>query len=184
MRSLRVAWQRDREYLTAVAGRLSPDPAAKDLYQVLRNRKTQPETPSLPWTGAIHLIEPLEHPAPVFGGDSGAVVPNADADLAAGDLGVNVDRSANGREFGGVVKQVVERLNQFRPVGCDSQWRGHVGVHGPVNAHTRHTLAHQLPEVKRCPLDRHRFGLDVTELPEVVDDFRQKVGLLDDPLRE
>src|ERR1700686_3858322 len=110
MGSLRVAGKSDREHLAAVTCGLSPDASAQDLHEVLGNCKPQAESSCLARTRTIHLVETLEHPAPVFRRDSGAMIPNADADLVACDLSMDVDRGARRRELGRVIEQVVERL--------------------------------------------------------------------------
>src|ERR1700680_4730466 len=103
MRSLRVARKSDGEHLATVARSFGPDAAAQDLHQVLGNCKPQAESPGFSRAGSVDLVEPLEHPAPVFRGDAWTVVPDADQNLFADDLGVDVDRGAWGRELGGVV---------------------------------------------------------------------------------
>src|SRR5450759_2032260 len=121
MRLLRVSREGDREDLPAVARRFSPDPAAEQLHQVLGNCKPQPETTRLARARAVHLVKALEHPAPVLRRDAGTTVTNADPDLVPGDLGMDVDGGARRGELGGIVEQVVERLDQLWPIGRDAQ---------------------------------------------------------------
>src|ERR1700674_4092820 len=105
MGSLRVAGKRDGEHLAAVPGRLRPYAAAQHLNEVLGDCKPQAESACLAGTRSIHLVEALEHPAPVLRRNSRAVVSNADADLLSGNLSVDVNRGARRRELGGVVER-------------------------------------------------------------------------------
>src|SRR4030088_3161845 len=108
--------QGDVEHLTALPGRLGPDPAAKHLDEVLGDGKSQAETTRLAWAGTVHLVEPLEDAAPVLRRDARTTISNAQHELLASGLGLNVDRRAGRRELGGIVQQVAQRLSEFRPI--------------------------------------------------------------------
>ncbi len=117
----------------------------------------------------------------MLGGDPGTAVPDAEPHLVAGDLGAHIDGRAGRRELGGVVEQVVEGLDELRPVAGHGQGNGYIGVHGPVDAQPGHALLDQLSEVELRRLHGHRPSLDVAQLAQVVDDLAQEVSLLDQP---
>ena len=97
MGSLRVARKSDGKHLATVARGFGPDPATQDLHQVLRNCKPQAKATGLPRARTVDLVEALEHPAPVLWRDARTMIANADAELVARHLGVDVDRCARRR---------------------------------------------------------------------------------------
>src|SRR4029077_17021912 len=123
---------------------------------------------------AVDFIEAFEDTAPVLRRDPGAAISNAHPYLLAGDLRRDVDGRAGRRELGGVVEQIVKRLDELRPVADHRQRSRYVRVYGAVEPEPRHALLDQLAEVELRRLDRHGPRLDVAQLAPVVDDFGQQ----------
>src|SRR5215469_72812 len=92
------------EDLAALAGRFGPDPAALRQDQVLGDGQAKARArrgPAAPGRVAVvagprrvDLVEALEHPRPVLGGDPGPVVADGEAELLPLHAGVHLDRRA------------------------------------------------------------------------------------------
>src|SRR5260370_27017512 len=148
--------------------------AAEDLDEVLGDGQPQAEPARLAGPGPVHLVEPLEDPAPVLWGDAWAPVADADDNLVP-ELGDDVDGGAGGRELSRIVEQVAHGLGQLGPVRRDLDIGGPFYAHLPVAAEPGEAVVYELAEVEGGHLYGHCAGLDVAELAEVVDDLAHQV---------
>src|SRR5256714_1236761 len=167
--------QRERECASLAGLALHPDPAAVELDEPLRERKTKagafPRALCLP----AGLLELFEDPALVLRRNADARVLHVDDDVAIRARGGSVDGSAVGRELHRVREGVEPDLLHLPRVGLDEiDARRH--LEGESDRVTSRTLAHhrdavleRLDERERVDVELHPAGLDLGQIEDVVD---------------
>ncbi len=134
----------------------------------------------------LALLELLEDPLPILGGDAGAGIGDRDPHLAVDPRRAHVHLPAGGRELHGVREQVEDHLLDPALVAVD-----HVDLRiggerdaDPVLrralAHHHHAALERLPQRERVHLELDLSGLDLGEVEDVVDQREQVVPGRDD----
>src|SRR5690348_10669203 len=95
-----------------------------------------------------------------------------------------VDRGSGRRELGGVVEQVVQRLDELGPVRLEDEALRDGRVDRTAEAQAGDAVFDQRRQVERRDVGRRQPRLYVAELAEVVDDLAHQVSLLDEALRK
>ena len=146
-------------------------------------RQREAETRSLALLDArLGLLELLEDPLVILGGDAGAGVGHRDAHLAVDLRRAHVDRPARGRELHGVREQVEDHLSDPALVALTRSTSGSAAS-ATLDAVLRRPLAHhhdaaleRLPQRERRDLELDLPGLDLGQVEDVVDQRQQVVA--------
>ena len=151
-----------------------------ELHEPLREREAQAGPLAEP-DPRLGLLELLEDPLPILGGDARAGIGDRDSDLAVDPRRAHVHLAAGGRELHGVREQVEDHLLDPALVAVDDVDL-RIGVERDADPVLRRALAHhhhatleRLPQGERVNLELDLPGLDLGEVEDVVDQREQVV---------
>lgn len=167
--------------------RVDPDAAAVGFDEGLADRQAEAAAAYVAGVGPRDLVETLEHPLALGGGDARPLVAHCDDHLAALALGLEPDQSPWRRELLRILQQVQQHL--LDPSWVRTEQRQAAGDLD-LNPRRAQALAvlpqqplHQRQQRHQVAAQPQRAGLDLGEAEQVVDQLVESVALAVDQLQ-